>query len=226
MKNIFFVFIVVAIALSSGMTGCATKTYVNKQVELLAVRDRELNDNIQTVQTEVEKGMGKVWKEIGTTQEDIIALKDTVEEQKEKINELNTSEEAVERAEEAGKLGKGKLLYEVTMSDESVFFAYKKRELSDEAELALNVFANILVAENKDVFIEIQGHTDDIGSEDYNLELGQSRAETVKRYLHTEHEIPLHRMSVFSYGESEPVVPNNSEINRSKNRRVVLLVME
>ncbi len=147
-------------------------------------------------------------------------MKDSVEKQKERISELSVVEEALARAETAGKLAVGKLLYEVTMSDESVFFAYNEKELSKEAKLAINVFANVLLAQNKDIFIEIQGHTDNIGSKEYNLDLGHDRAEAVKNYLHTEHRIPLHRMSTFSYGEDKPVVSNTNKINRSKNRRV------
>ncbi|OQY60212.1 MAG: hypothetical protein B6245_02655 [Desulfobacteraceae bacterium 4572_88] len=197
-------------------TGCATKGYVKDQVELLSEKDEGLTSEIKSVRSEMEEDIGKVWKEVEANQGDISTLKELAEKQK------NSVEEAISRAG-----GERKLLYEVTMSDESVFFAYKKSELSKDAKMALDVFANVLLAEkNKDVLIEIQGHTDNIGSEDYNLELGGARGEAVRRYLHMEHKIPLHIMSVFSYGESTPLVPNTTEADRAKNRRVVLLVME
>jgi outer membrane protein OmpA-like peptidoglycan-associated protein len=220
MKKVLVVFMAIVL---SGMTGCATKKYVNEQVSRLSIKDQELNAEITSARTDMEENIGKVWKEVGATQEEISSLKETVSKQNEK---LNIAEEAMARAETAGKLAKGKLLYEVTMSDESVFFDYKETELSKDAKLALNVFANVLLAENKNVFIEIQGHTDNIGSEEYNLKLGRARAEAVMRYLHMEHNIPLQRMTVFSYGESKPVVPNMTENDRARNRRVVLLVME
>jgi outer membrane protein OmpA-like peptidoglycan-associated protein len=92
--------------------------------------------------------------------------------------------------------------------------------------MCLDIFAGVVKTENKNVYIEIQGHTDDMGHEEYNMELGQARAEGVLRHLHVEHGIPLHRMNAFSYGESKPVVDNNIPGNRAKNRRVVIVVME
>ena len=80
-------------------------------------------------------------------------------------------------------------------------------------------------AENKDIYIEIQGHTDGTGSEDYNLELGFKRAESVMIYLHLNHNMPLHRMNIFSYGESRPVVDNDIMENRAKNRRITIVGM-
>ncbi|HVR30200.1 MAG TPA: OmpA family protein, partial [Thermoanaerobaculia bacterium] len=63
------------------------------------------------------------------------------------------------------------------------------------------------------------------GPEDYNLMLGEQRAESVRRYLNMEHGIPLHRMSVISYGETAPVVDNDSREARAQNRRVALVVL-
>jgi outer membrane protein OmpA-like peptidoglycan-associated protein len=225
MKKYFLTFAVIAGMFSAGLTGCATKAYVHKQIELLSNKNQGLSSEISTVRTEMEENIGKVWKEVEQTGKEISDLKETVVKQKEELEKkLTAAEEAIERSK--ANLKTRKLLYEVTISDESVFFAYKARELSKDAKLALNVFANVLLAENKDIFIEIQGHTDNVGSKDYNLKLGLARAEAVRNYLYTEHKIPLQRMSIFSYGESKPVVANNSDKNRSKNRRVVLMVME
>ncbi len=132
---------------------------------------------------------------------------------------------AINRAEKAGRLAQGKFLFEATISDDSVFFAFDKNELSDEARKALDVFAEVMKAENKDIYIEIQGHTDSTGSEDYNLELGFKRAESVMKYLHLNHNMPLHRMNIFSYGESRPVVDDDTMENRAKNRRVAIVGM-
>jgi outer membrane protein OmpA-like peptidoglycan-associated protein len=56
--------------------------------------------------------------------------------------------------------------------------------------------------------------------------LGGSRAKAVYSYLHTQHGIPLHRMDVFSYGESKPIADNDNPANRALNRRVTLVVIE
>lgn len=196
-----------AAALSLG--GCASKGEVQQIVstEMETIRSDidELRGNFQKSQTEMNE-----FREHQTRIEEKLALVD----------------EAMNRAGEAQKLAKGKLLYEVTISDESVPFGFNQSRLSDEAKKQIDIFASVLVEENGGVFIEIQGHTDNVGSRQYNLMLGQERAEAVLAYLHTEHGIPLHRMSTFSYGETRPAGPNDNESNRARNRRVVLIVME
>ncbi len=69
----------------------------------------------------------------------------------------------------------------------------------------------------RDVYVEIQGHTDSTGSEAYNQQLGLERAEAVRRYLSRGHGFALHRLSVVSYGESEPAVDNDTRENRSRS---------
>ena len=98
--------------------------------------------------------------------------------------------------------------------------------MGEEVSAVLDEFANELKDRNENVFVEIQGHTDSVGSEDYNLRLGHLRAETVRRYLNAEHGLALHRMSVISYGESVPVADNGTREDRALNRRVSLVVLK
>ncbi len=246
MKTNFVVLIsVVCIIFSGSMIGCASKKYVSRSIDdvdktvdselrMLRSEIEETRTEIKETRTDVDKKVGEVAsdiidirKAVTDSRNEIVILKDDVEKQKRLLErEKKLIREAMKRAEQAGKLKKSKLLYEVTISEESVPFAYKESNLSDDAKAALDVFSGMLVKENKAVYIEIQGHTDDIGSDGYNMNLGQERAESVRRYLHTEHNIPLNRMSAFSYGESKPVAENDGEINRSKNRRVVIMVMD
>ena len=79
--------------------------------------------------------------------------------------------------------------------------------------------------EARQVFIEIEGHTDSVGSPAYNERLGLQRAEAVKRYLYEQHHIPLHKMNVISFGEAKPVAPNKTRDGRAQNRRVVVKVL-
>ena len=58
-----------------------------------------------------------------------------------------------------------------------------------------------------------------------NQALGLERAESVKRYLYEQHQIPLHKMNVISYGAEKPAEPNNTKDGRAKNRRVVIKVL-
>lgn len=202
MKRSFFAVVVVAGLFLSGMIGCATEQYVKDQV---AVIDNEI---------------AEVRNKTEANRMEIASLK------KSAMKHSETVQEAMSRAEEAHKIAEGKLLYEATISGDSVHFGFDISSLSDEAKECLDIFAGVMKEENKNIYIEIQGHTDNIGPEEHNLKLGQARAEKVMRYLHTELGIPLHRMNAFSYGESKPVVENDTPSNRATNRRVTIVVME
>jgi outer membrane protein OmpA-like peptidoglycan-associated protein len=135
-----------------------------------------------------------------------------------------TSREAMERAQAAGKLAEGKFLYAVVLSDDGVKFAARSAELSPEAQTRLTAFVQKLKTENKNVFLEIQGHTDSKGSPAANMALGEQRAEAVRRFLYQQ-GVPLNRMSTISYGGASPAAPNDTPAGRAQNRRVVLVVM-
>lgn len=201
-------------ALALGLGGCASRGYVDQQI------NNALTAEINLVRSEMEDGFADIRQDLEIQGDELDTLKTEVREQRELV------EEAIERAEAASKVEDGKLLYEVIISDESLPFAFDKTDLSEEAREQLDLFAGVLIEENDDVYIEIQGHTDNIGSEEYNKELGHARAMSVLSYLHDQHDIPLHRMDAFSYGESRPIAANDTAENRAKNRRVMLMVLE
>lgn len=135
-----------------------------------------------------------------------------------------TAGQALERANAAHKLAEGKFLYEVVLSDDSMKFPTDEDSLSPEAEARLAELVQRLKAENRNVYLEIQGHTDATGDEDYNQRLGQARAEAVRRYLSRD-GIALNRMATISYGEEAPVAPNTTPEGRAQNRRVAIVVL-
>ena len=178
------------------------------------------------METHVDEEVGAVHRRVDDVEGQVESNQVRLDEHGRQIGEASrTAQEALERAIAAGKLAEGKFLYETVLSDDQVRFGFDKAELGDEAQAALDEFAAQLKTDNQDVFIEIQGHTDAVGSEDYNLELGEERAEAVRRYLN-QSGVPLHRMSVISYGESAPVASNDSRDSRAQNRRVVLVVLQ
>ncbi len=73
------------------------------------------------------------------------------------------------------------------------------------------------------VEVEVQGHTDDTGTPDYNEDLSQRRANSVVRYL-VEHGVAAERLSPRGYGQSRPLAPNTTDENRAKNRRVQFVI--
>jgi peptidoglycan-associated lipoprotein len=201
MRNkLWFVALALIVALSA--TGCATKKYVRQETGTV-------NTRVDDVQGQVEQAQTRL---------------DTHEQ---RIGETSkTAQEALQRAMEAGKLAEGKLLYETVLTDDKVKFGFDTSDLSPEAKAAVDEFANQLKSQNQGVYIEIQGHTDSVGSEKYNEELGLLRAEAVRRYLSQQHQFPLHRINVISYGETAAVADNSSREGRSQNRRVALVVLK
>ena len=135
-----------------------------------------------------------------------------------------TAKDALDRATAAGKLAEGKFLYSEVLSDDSMKFGVAKAALSPETQARLDALAEKLKADNRNVYVEVQGHTDATGPKDFNYKLGEERAEAVRRYLN-QHGVPLNRISTISYGPDAPAAPNNDRAGRQANRRVVLIVL-
>ena len=195
---------VVALSLAAlvGTTGCATKKYVKQETGAVNTRVDDVQGQVEQAQTRLnqhDQQIGDVSK---------------------------TAQDALRRAQEAGKLAEGKFLYETVLTDDKVKFGFDTADLSPEGQAAIDEFAEQLKSQNKNVYIEIQGHTDSVGSEKYNEELGLLRAEAVRRYLSQQHQFPLHRINVISYGETAGVADNNTREGRSQNRRVALVVLQ
>lgn len=141
------------------------------------------------------------------------------------LSQLDQStKDALERATAAGKLAQGKFLYSMVLSDDSVKFPTDSSKLSPEAEQRLADFADKLKSDNRNVYLEIQGHTDARGSDALNTKLGEDRAEAVRLFMN-QHGVPLNRMATISYGKQDPVDSNKTRHGRAENRRVVLIVM-
>ncbi|TCJ15974.1 OmpA family protein [Parasulfuritortus cantonensis] len=207
------------IALAMAATGCATKDYVNEYVGEQVTPVNKRLDVVESRAAVNEAGVQALGKRADGTD---ASLKD----QSARIDGASrTAKEALERALSAGQLAEGKLLYEVVLTDDTLRFGLESADLSPAAKQLLDSFAAKLKAENRNVFIEIQGHTDTTGNKAYNLKLGEQRAEMVKRYLNMNCGIPLHRMSTISYGPAAPVADNKTRAGRIQNRRVVLVVL-
>lgn len=190
------------------LTNCATKKHVKTEVD------------------RIDKEMGKIEQSVESNETRLKEHDATLAQHGQQIAELSKeSQEALDRANSAEKLAKGKLLYEVTLTDDKVKFGFNKAELTPAGKEVLDNFLSQLKAENQNVYIEIQGHTDNVGAEEYNLKLGEERAEVVRRYL-AQNGIPLHRINTISYGEDRPIADNKTREGRSQNRRVVIQVLE
>jgi peptidoglycan-associated lipoprotein len=180
--------------------GCATKGFVRDQVGAVDTK-------LQATQTQV-----------GTQQT-------TLQAHETRLSQLDqTTRDALDRATAAGKLAEGKFLYSMVLTDDSVKFPADGSQLSSEAQTRLMDFVQKLKGDNKNVYLEIQGHTDATGPKSVNQKLGEERAEAVRLFMNQQ-GVALNRMATISYGPTAPVASNKTRAGRAQNRRVVVIVL-
>lgn len=102
-----------------------------------------------------------------------------------------------------------------------VFFDYDTAEIQPQYLPLLRTHAGF-IAGNAGVRVTLEGHTDERGTRDYNLALGEGRADSIKRFLIAE-GVPVDRLTTLSYGEERPADPGHSEQSWALNRRVELV---
>lgn len=112
----------------------------------------------------------------------------------------------------------------VTVRLKNIYFDFDKTTLKSESFTELNKVVSFL-NENASVEIEIAGHTDSKGSDEYNADLSQGRSQSVVDYLVSQ-GIPEYRLSAHGYGESKPVDTNDTDDGRANNRRVEFTILK
>ncbi len=202
-----FVGILALAALVLFGAACATKKFVNTEVA-------GLDKKIEDVSLEVESSQ----KRIKEHDERLATIGELINNQDAQLKQVDT------KVEEVKGLVRGQLVDSVTLRTDDAKFGFNSAQLTPEARSVLDAFVQKLIAENKGVYLDIQGHTDSTGPQDYNMSLGQKRAEAVRDYLYSQYHIPLHRMGVISLGSSKPVTDNSSREGRARNRRIEILV--
>ena len=224
MRNSLMTVGVIVTALSVA-PACATKKFVRTSVG-------EVNDKVTSQGKTLEETQERVRVAEGRISEtDAKAV--AANESASKAN--SAAAEAANRATEVGRTAEAratsiegemrKLIFETVLSEDRGEFKLGKAELPPDATGALDAMVGQLKGDKKAMWVEIEGHTDSTGDKLMNQRLGLARAEAVKRYLYEQHQIPLHKINVISYGEEKPVAPNNTRAGRAQNRRVVIKVL-
>jgi OOP family OmpA-OmpF porin len=113
---------------------------------------------------------------------------------------------------------------EAVIALDNVHFAFDSAELTAEGKAILDKAAGLLKTHDK-VVVEVAGHTDNVGSDEYNLQLSDRRAASVKSYLESQ-GITATRLTARGYGEAQPVASNDTAEGRALNRRVELIVLD
>jgi peptidoglycan-associated lipoprotein len=218
-----------------GSTACATKKFVRTSVGEVNTKVDSMGRSLEETQertrqneakiSEVDKtaqAAGSAAQAAGSAAKDARGAADQASGAAKAA--ANTASTAVAKADEVDKAAR-KLVFEVVLSEDQGNFKFAKTELPDEAKAKLDEMITRLKADPKAAWFEIEGHTDNVGPVALNERLGLERAEAVKRYLYQQHQIPLHKMNVISYGEEKPVAPNKTRADRAQNRRVVIKVL-
>jgi len=211
-----------------GLPACATKGFVRQRVG-------EVNGKVDNLATSVEETQERTKKNesaISEVDQKAQAANAAAGQAQTAANTANSAAAAARtRANEVGdktdaldKASK-RLVYTVVLSEDEGQFKFGKTQLPDEAKAKLDEMIQKLMSDPNGAFIEIEGHTDNVGGKLINEKVGMERAEAVKRYLFEQHQIPLHKMNVISYGSEKPVASNKTKDGRAQNRRVVIRVL-
>jgi peptidoglycan-associated lipoprotein len=212
----------------TGLPACATKGFVRTRVQ-------EVNARIDTVTQSTEETQERTARNEG-------AIKDTDQKAQAAQASADQARQAASAAgtdaRTAGTKADGvavktdaiekasrRVVYTVVLSDDEGQFRFGKADLPDEAKANIDKVVNQLKAEPNGAYLEIEGYTDSVGATSVNERIGLERAEHVKRYLFEQHQIPLHKMNVISYGEANPVASNKTAVGRAQNRRIVIRVL-
>jgi OmpA-OmpF porin, OOP family len=227
-KNSLIICMVAALSLFVEM-GCATKKYVKQQVDPVSGRVDELtevskrNENaIKDVDARAQSGIQSVQAKATEVDGKAVAADQKAVEAQQMAKNAEGKISGVETSlnQKIGNIDSYK-----PVENASVTFKFNHADLSDEAKASLDQLAG-KVKDSKGYVLEIQGFTDNVGDDTYNLGLSQKRSENVVRYLSQQHQIPLFRMFILGLGEAKQVEDNKTKEGRAANRRVEITLLK
>ena len=220
MKRFMSALAISALALG-GTSACATKKMVKQRVG-------EVNDKVDTLSRSVEENQQRTKANegrIGEVDQRAAAANARAEQAGQRADEAFGAAEKVNARADAIETRSKRLVYEVVMSEDKGGFKFGQSKIPADMQSQIDELVAQLKANPNGGYIEIEGHTDNVGPKDTNYKIGLDRAEAVKRYLYESQQIPLHKINVISYGEETPIAPNKTKAGRAQNRRVVIKVL-
>ena len=221
----FFAAVPIVVLAVGGSTACATKKFVRTSVGEVNEKVDSQGRTIEETQERVRRNEGRISEVDQRAQaaaQSAQHANDAASAANDKAvsvgNEANTKFDAIDRASK-------RLVYEVVLSEDQGNFKFGKTVLPSEAKQKIDEMVAQIKQDPKNIYLEIEGHTDNVGTPQVNERIGLERAEAVKKYLYEQYQIPLHKMNVISYGEDKPIAPNKTKAGRAQNRRVVIKVL-
>jgi len=204
-----------------GTSACATKGMVKQRVgevdQKVDTLSRSVEENQQRTKTN-EGRIGEVDQKAAAAAERAQAANARADEAYGAAGKVNARADAIEAASK-------RLVFEVVMSEDKGGFKFGQAKIPEDMQSQIDQLVTQLKANPNGGYIEIEGHTDNVGAAETNYKIGLDRAEAVKRYLYENQQIPLHKINVISYGEDKPIAPNKTRDGRAQNRRVVIKVL-
>ena len=220
MKKLLSAIAISAIALG-GSSACATKKMVKQRVGEVDGKVDTLSKSVEENQerTRTNEGrIGEVDQKAQAAGQRASAAGQRADEAFGAANKVNARADAIEAASK-------RLVYQVVLSEDKGGFKFGQSKIPADMQAQIDELVAQLKANPNGGYIEIEGHTDNVGNPRTNQKIGLDRAEAVKRYLYESQQIPLHKMNVISYGEEKPIAPNKTRAGRTQNRRVVIKVL-
>jgi len=209
-----------------GEVGSSADT-LNAKIDKTDSNLKETNDRVSTLDTRTnEQGrkLDSVSTDLQKTNNDLQRTSErTSQAQSSAQNAQTSADQARGRVVTLEENFQNRNQYSV-LAEKSILFQFDSAKLDPTYASALDEVAQI-VAQHRDALVVLEGRTDSKGSEAYNIQLGERRAETVKRYLVVDKNIPMYRIHQTSFGAARPVADNTSREGREKNRTVAVSIL-
>ena len=219
MKSRLAIGLITVVILSS--VGCATKKYVRNRVSERVTPLEQRTGELEETSRRNSQDIGRISTDIT----DVRGRADRAQSQADtalsRANEANTR---VNGAEQSVSDLRTNLDNYTLQNTASVRFKFDSYELTPEARESLDQLAS-QIKDRENFILEIQGFADWIGSDSYNNQLTQKRADGVRRYLAEQRNIALFRMHMLGFGKFRPVADNKTREGRAENRRVEIRLL-
>lgn len=233
----FSMMVVVLVAGIMVLSGCATRKYVRLQTQALepAIQEaanaaREAGERIDGVDRRAQQGItaaGAADQKATEAQTAAAAAQTAAQAAQRQADAANTAvqQTATRITTLETRVSSINLNDNYTAAEtQTVTFPVNSSTLSSQARSTLDSLTSSISGQRTGFMVELQGYTDNTGSEQYNINLSQRRAEAVTRYLVSKN-VPLFRISIIGLGEEMPVANNNTSAGKAQNRRVEVKVL-
>lgn len=227
----------VAVLLSSLLfsAACATKKFVQAEVGTarseitsdVAKKNEEQDAKIQEQAGQVAE-LSNLNRQVSGRVDTLTQRTQQVEQKADQAQQVGTearttAQQALSTAKDVSRKFENRANYQQVESQE-LLFKFNSAKLSAEATAALDSVAAKL-GRDKMLLLELQGYTDAVGDDQYNLRLSDARVNSVIRYLVETGKVELHRIYTLGLGEANPVGDNKTRQGRDQNRRVTVRIL-